>query len=933
LNLSAVEKGGKGRDSTEGPNNFCFGAFKITFKSGNDSFMGGQVTARGTRLAMWAALVCQAAVAQSPLVSDPLFSPRATVVLLAGLPGDIESEQAYRDQLQTWLEIIASSQAERVFVLCDNPELVTLPVKTPAKVLKGDLDNFVGLGRTLAGTTNPLVVIAWGHAGRQGTTPVFHVRGPRLMPTNFTALAALVASADSRWLLLFRNSGAFARELAGRGRKILSTECDASFTSDPVGMSVLLKLVKTEPSISFSQLAEQFGRATAGWYSERNLARTEEPTLWLANEKPRLLAPASGTEAALDSAKSEGPKESVTNKAPAKAAAPEGATNELAAYWGELKRVEPEKYPEADGVILRQRLSCTLGNEPAISTETEEFIQILTPEGKQFGDFDISYSPPSEEINFEDCEVLRPDGKVARLDPEAIREAGERSVGDYQTGRRKFFSLPGVVPGAVVHVRYRTQWKAFPLPHISLEVPLGRELPALDCAVRVSVPKASAFHFAFEGLSAPDPVIQQTSYSTGYAWNFAQLPAQRHEILVAPRQRPRLLLSTFADWKTFADWYGRISKLADEVTPEIAAKAKELTGDAKTDREKVLALYNYVTGLRYVAIPLGVNSFRPHAAANVLQNQFGDCKDKANLFNALLHAVEIEAHLVLVPRFSQARETIPGLAFNHAISRVTFGEQTVWVDTTDDVCRFGLLPPGDPGRKVLVIDGQTETLTQLPAPDPKDHELKLHGQINCASTAEGLAVTLSALAHGYPDYELREAAREVSQQRASLPLLATRFRPAAGTFALEKQTATSVSALEKDFAWQAEGTWVGLGSAAGGKWLMHAPFWLPREWDLALHHRHAPLFLNQGYPLKLSEEFEVKLPAKAQLAALPGITENEQDPLRWRIEWTRVGDDKLVARLQAELARGELSAADTPVLQRQLQALFAALGADVTFAQ
>ena len=89
-------------------------------------------------------------------------------------------------------------------------------------------------------------------------------------------------------------------------------------------------------------------------------------------------------------------------------------------------------------------------------------------------------------------------------------------------------------------------------------------------------------------------------------------------------------------------------------------RPKELTRDAKNDRDKVLALYNYVTSLRYVAVPLGVNSFRPHAAANVLQNQFGDCKDKANLFNALLHSLKIEAHLVLVPRFSQAHERLPG---------------------------------------------------------------------------------------------------------------------------------------------------------------------------------------------------------------------------------------------------------------------------------
>ena len=87
------------------------------------------------------------------------------------------------------------------------------------------------------------------------------------------------------------------------------------------------------------------------------------------------------------------------------------------------------------------------------------------------------------------------------------------------------------------------------------------------------------------------------------------------------------------------------------------------------------------------------------------------------------------------------------------------------------------------------------------------------------------------------------------------------------------------------------------------------------------------LYLNQGYPLTLEEEFEFTLPARAQPAVLPGVRENRTEPLRWRVEWTKLGDDKLAARMQAELARGELSAAETPVLQKQLRELLAALAA------
>ena len=74
-----------------------------------------------------------------------------------------------------------------------------------------------------------------------------------------------------------------------------------------------------------------------------------------------------------------------------------------------------------------------------------------------------------------------------------------------------------------------------------------------------------------------------------------------------------------------------------------------------------------------------------------------------------------------------------------------------------------MLPPGDPGRKVLVIDGGTNALTQLPAPDPREHVLKVRGEVDCSGAMDALPVKLSATALGYPDYELRTTAREAKE--------------------------------------------------------------------------------------------------------------------------------------------------------------------------
>src|SRR5258706_6618964 len=125
----------------------------------------------------------------------PFIPPQSTVVLVSGLSGDVESESAYREQLQAWMGILAANgQAQKVFVLCDDPETVPVtgsPGTNQASAITAvhaDRTNFLGLATRLG--TNPLVVIAWGHGGRQGNESVFHVRGPRITAADFKALAA-----------------------------------------------------------------------------------------------------------------------------------------------------------------------------------------------------------------------------------------------------------------------------------------------------------------------------------------------------------------------------------------------------------------------------------------------------------------------------------------------------------------------------------------------------------------------------------------------------------------------------------------------------------------------------------------------------------------------------------------------------------------------
>src|SRR5258705_2391170 len=96
--------------------------------------------------------------------------PEANYVLVTGLPGDLESESTYRDQLQTWLEILEGIRPKQIIALTDNPESVSLGVSATANssitFLPSSRSNFLAVSSLITASTNPLVVVVWGHGGK-----------------------------------------------------------------------------------------------------------------------------------------------------------------------------------------------------------------------------------------------------------------------------------------------------------------------------------------------------------------------------------------------------------------------------------------------------------------------------------------------------------------------------------------------------------------------------------------------------------------------------------------------------------------------------------------------------------------------------------------------------------------------------------------------
>jgi tetratricopeptide (TPR) repeat protein len=179
--------------------------------------------------------------------------------------------------------------------------------------------------------------------------------------------------------------------------------------------------------------------------------------------------------------------------------------------------------------------------------------------------------------------------------------------------------------------------------------------------------------------------------------------------------------TTFHNWAEVGDWYRGLALGRTAPDDAVKAKAAELTKDAKTPEDQVRALYNYVSQHnRYIGIDFGIGRFQPHGAAEVLANQYGDCKDKDTLLEALLHAQGFTTTPALIGAGIAPVPEVPSPAvFNHVITTVNLAGAQIWLDSTPQAAPYRYLVPMIRDEKALVIPADAPaTLQSTPANPP-----------------------------------------------------------------------------------------------------------------------------------------------------------------------------------------------------------------------
>jgi len=340
---------------------------------------------------------------------------------------------------------------------------------------------------------------------------------------------------------------------------------------------------------------------------------------------------------------------------------------------------------------------------------------------ERFGQLIFPYTSANEKLEMDYVRVRKADGSVVSATTSDIQDLSAplaREAPIYTDLRQKHITVPGLRPGD--QLEYRLVWNIHsPLAqnHFWVEHDFVTRGPiVLNDELTVNIPAASKVKLKTE--PGYDAAIKEESGRRIYTWKQAKLKRdsdedekekEKAEEEVEEKDpdeiRPHVQLTTFQSWDEVGQWYAALQK--DRVVPDekIKIKAEEIIKGRTTEKEKITALYEYVAkNFRYVSLSLGQGRYQPHAATEVMSNQYGDCKDKHTLLASMLAATGRRAYPVLINSARKLDVDIPSPGqFDHVISAIPIGEETLWADTTAEIAPAGLLSPRLRNKKALMV--------------------------------------------------------------------------------------------------------------------------------------------------------------------------------------------------------------------------------------
>ncbi|MBV8205771.1 MAG: DUF3857 domain-containing protein [Acidobacteria bacterium] len=449
---------------------------------------------------------------------------------------------------------------------------------------------------------------------------------------------------------------------------------------------------------------------------------------------------------------------------PGKSSASSGATPDYSQEAWVIEKLENRYVFRLDGTSDRE-------NHVRVRVQSEAGLQ-------QFGQLVVGYNRDIDQVEIKSVRVVKPNGEAIDTPTSEVQDLSspvERVAPMFSDYREKHISVAALRPGDTLDYDLIVHTVKPLVPgQFWTEHNFQKDGVVLDETLQITVPAGKQIKLKSTTIQ---PGRTDTKTETVYRWSSSHREPSQSASEIAKKQKekkeeqedkdetPDVQLSTFQTWDEVGRWYFGLQKERVQPNDAIRKKVADLTASATSDEEKARALYSYVArNVRYVSLSLGIGRFQPHAASDVLANQYGDCKDKHTLLASMLQVAGLHTDPVLIHHSRRLDPDMPSPAqFDHLITSVQIQGRQVWLDSTTEVAPFAFLAQVIRDKQALLVsDHPTLVTTPATTPFPMNQTTTVRAGVNSIGA---LDARVELVMRGDSELAMRLAFRQVPEPR------------------------------------------------------------------------------------------------------------------------------------------------------------------------
>ncbi len=431
-----------------------------------------------------------------------------------------------------------------------------------------------------------------------------------------------------------------------------------------------------------------------------------------------------------------------------------------------------EDYTDAKHVLLWGEKTIELLPDGGYKIEWRNVTQVLTFMGKkEMSNVKYTYDTDFESINITRARSITPAVDsiftVVVSDETEINDItppGLSGAGIYASLQQRVVTLPGVDDSSIVDIGAEIITTDTPKkPFGGIEI-LAQETPILFYKLTIIVPEGRKLIFK-SANGAPEPMIEGNIYT----WTIEDYDGFVPEPQ-GPRGRnvfPAVYYTTIKNWTLAADYIQKRVAPKILVDETVQAKTDEILGTL-AGRTAIDSLTYWVArNIKFIELELGDAGYIPNKASTVLENGYGDTRDRTVVLSALLKASGFDPKIALLsPRNVQIEKDVPAIG---QLSRmiVTVNDpdngERIWLWTEDEYTPAGYLPGFDGETALLVSPGKGE-LVEVPKINSGENNIVLGFDIEIGERGE-MTGSMAAAFFGNYAIDYRDIFHDASPRR------------------------------------------------------------------------------------------------------------------------------------------------------------------------